>query len=229
MKKLILLLTLTTTISFAQEKNYQNIPQIQTTATFTQEVTPDKIILGITLSESNTNGKVSVNELETRLKDVLLSNNIDLAKQLTLTDLSSNFKDYFIKKTDIHKVKNYELTVHNAVTASKVLKGLEEQNISNVQLVKTEYSEIEDLKIELKGKAVLKAKRQAQEIVSQLNQKLGPAIYISDMQTYYPENHRKIMFAANAISKNESSDELEIDFNKISISATITVYFSLLE
>lgn len=229
MKKLILFLTLTTTISFAQEKNYQNIPQIQTTATFTQEVTPDKIILSITLSESNTNGKVSMNELEKKLKDVLLSNNIDLAKQLTLTDLSSNFKDYFIKKTDIHKVKNYELTVHNAVTASKVLKGLEEENISNVQLIKTEYSKIEELKIELKGKAVLKAKRQAQEIVSQLNQKLGPAIYISDMQTYYPENHRKIMFAANAISKNESSDELEIDFNKISISATLTVYFKLEE
>lgn len=224
MKKFFLLLTFLSFIGFAQESSYQNTPQIQTKATYTQEVTPDRIVMAITLSESNTKGKITVSELEQRLQKVLKSNNIDLSKQLKLTDLSSNFKDYFLKKTDIHKVKNYELTVYDAITASKVLKGLEAQDISNVQLLKTEYSKIEELKIELKGKAILKAKRQAEEIVSQLGQKLGPAIYISDLQTYYPENRRMIF--ANEASLNKS-EELNVDFEKISVSTTITVYFKL--
>lgn len=95
MKKLSLILFLFSTFCFAQIEDYHKIPQLQTKATFTTEVYPDKITMSITLSEINTKGKVSVEELESRMLKVLNDNKVDFKKQLTLSDLSSSFKPEF--------------------------------------------------------------------------------------------------------------------------------------
>lgn len=226
--KLILCL-LVTVWSYAQNLDYSKIPQLQTQATYTQEVYADKITLSITLSEANTNGKVSVETLEQRMKKVLLDNDIDLQKQLTLTNMASDFRDYFLKKTDVQKVKNYELEIYDALTAGKIFMGLESQEISNVRLLKTEYSKLEELKIELKGKAVEKAKRQAEEMLKGLDQELGSAIFISDMETkMYPmvnSMNRAAMLYAE--SQNDMSGGIDVNFDKIRVKALVTVYFKL--
>jgi hypothetical protein len=215
--------------TFAQYANLETIPQLQTKATYTQEVYADKITLSIRLSEADTNGKVSVEELEQRMKTVLQKNNIDLKTQLTLTNMASSFRDYFLKKTDVQKVKNYELEIYNALTAGQVFRDLENKEISNVRLIKTEYSKLEELKIELKGKAVAKAKRQATEMLKVLEQELGPAIFISDMQTnMYPmvnSLNRSAMLSAE--SQNKLSDGIDVNFDKIKVEATVSVYFKL--
>ena len=228
MKPWIFLVFLFSFISFAQETDYSKIPQLQTKATFTTEVNPDKITLSIVLSEENTRGRVSLEELESRMKQVLISNNVDIQKQLTLTDLSSNFRDYFLKKTDVQKSKNYQLEIYDAVDAGKILTDLESKEISNVQLLKTEYSKLEELKLELKGKAILKAKKQAEEMVKNLNQKLGPALFISDMETNITNLLQGRVRGINAITNDQLQNvQLSIDFNTIRVDATVTVYFRL--
>ena len=94
---------------------------------------------------------------------MLTNNQVDIKKQLKLADLSSNFQGYLLRKKDIQKSKRYILIVNSAGLASRVLQGLEAAGISNVQLLNAEYKELEQLKIELKGKAVEKARRQAEE------------------------------------------------------------------
>lgn len=231
MKKLTLVLLLFSTFCFSQEADYTKTPQLQTKATYTTEVNPDKITLSITLSESNTKGKVSVEELEQRMEKVLTENKVDIKKQLTLTDLSSNFKDYFLKKTDVQKTKNYELEVYDTASAGKILKGLESQDISNVQLLKTEYTKLEELKIELKGKAILKAKKQAEKMVENLNQNLGPALFISDLETNISGFLKGRASGVNVRGLNslysEADLDMEIDFDKIRVDATVIVYFEL--
>jgi uncharacterized protein YggE len=224
-----ILFLLVTSISLGQDINLQNIPQLQTIATYTQEVYADKIILSIALSEADTKGKISVEELEQRMKKVLLDNGIDIKKQLTLTNMASDFRDYFLKKTDVQKVKNYELVIFDALTAGKILKGLEKKEISNVRLLKTEYSKLEELKIELKGKAVLKAKRQAEEMLKNLDQELGPAIFISDMQTkMYPMRASlNTLVTYNGENDSNKNESLDVNFDKIKVESTITVYFKL--
>lgn len=216
-------------LTFGQQMDYSKVAQLQTKATYTQEVYADKITLSITLAEANTKGKVSVEKLEQRLKKTLLDNNIDLKTQLTLSNMGSNFRDYFLRKTDVQKVKNYELELYDAVTAGNILKGLESQDISNVRLLKTEYSKLEELKVELKGKAVEKAKKQAEEMLKPLDQVLGPAIFVSDLQTeVYPmmraTNSR---FNANLSNEANSNSPLDVNFDKIKVEATVTVYFRL--
>jgi uncharacterized protein YggE len=224
--KYILIFLFVSNISTGQ--NF-DVPHLQTTATYIKEVYADKITLSITLSEADTNGKISVEELENRMQKILLNNGVDLKEQLTLTNMASNFRDYFLKKTDVQKIKTYELVLFDALVAGNIFKGLEKEEISNVRLLKTEYSQLEELKIELKGKAVKKAKRQAEEMLKPLEQELGSAIFISDLQTkIYPmvnSMQRNAMLSIE--SQNNGSGGIDVNFDKIKVEATVTVYFSL--
>jgi uncharacterized protein YggE len=220
------------TVGFAQETNYTVLPQIQTKATFTTEVQPDIIQLSIVLSENNTKGKVSLEEMERKFRLVLNANQIDISKQLTLKDLSSNFQSYFLKKTDVLKSKNYLLELNDARTAGKILRELADQDISNVKLAKTEYSKLEELKIELKGKAVEKAKRQAEEMAKAANQTVGKVLYISDVEINYVQYLAEQVTGLNIRGNNSLPGYLEfedsdIQFDNIRVEATVTVYFKL--
>jgi len=230
-----LILVLIPLIGFSQEIDFSKIPQIQTNATYTTEVTPDKITLSILLTESNSKGKISVEQLEKRLETVLKSNNIDTKNQLKLVTLSSDFRDFFLKKTDIYKTKNYELEINDANLAGKILRDLESQEISNVTLLKTEYTKLEQLKIQLKSKAVLKAKKQAEQMANALNQNLGKAIFVSDLETditgiegYLPGLNTRIK-KAEYIGYREAyeEDKFRVEFNNIKVKAFVTVYFRL--
>ncbi|SHI31454.1 SIMPL domain-containing protein [Aquimarina spongiae] len=231
---IILILVFIPIFGLSQEIDFSKIPQIQTKATYTTEVTPDKITLSILLKESNSKGKISVEELEKRLETVLKSNNIDTKTQLRLVTLSSNFRDFFLKKTDVYKTKSYELEINDAKLAGKVLRDLESQKISNVNLLKTEYTKLEELKIELKSKAVLKAKKQAEQMAKALNQNLGKAIFVSDLETNITGllqgrvpglNIRGL----NSVRKGgyELREDLEVEFDNIRVDAFVTVYFKL--
>jgi hypothetical protein len=219
---------------FSQEIDYTKIPQLQTKATYTKEVQPDKITLSITLSENNSKGKVTLEELEKKMFDILKSNNIDLSKKLSLKDLSSNFQSYFLKGTTVQKTKNYYLELESARLAGKVLKDLSENDISNVKLLKTEYSKLEELKIKLKGNAVEKAKQQAEEMAGKLNVKIGRVLFISDSETDVVNllggrvsgvNIR----GANSISgyNNFNESELDISFDNIIVEVSATVFFEI--
>lgn len=237
MKTLISFLLLIPILGFTQEIDIDKIPKVLTEATYTSEVVPDEITLSIILAESDTKGKISIEELEQKFKKVLQSNNIDIAKQLTIINISSDFRDYFLRKKDILKTKRYLLVVNEAKLAVNILRELEQEEISNVRLSKTEYSKLEELKIELKGKAVLKAKKQAEEMAKALNQSLGNAIFISDIKTNtygLPKGQPGTITirGRNSVGIPRANYEfiekdLEIEFEKIKVEATVTVYFEL--
>ncbi len=151
---LITLLLITSLTSYGQSKNFIDQPYLETTARVDTLVIPDRIYLSILITEADTKGKTSVEKLENKMADKLKTLGIDIEKQLTLTDLGSNFKKYFLRKVDVQKDKEYSLLVYDAVTAGKVIMGLESIGISNVNLTKTEYSGLEKLKINLRQRAV---------------------------------------------------------------------------
>lgn len=233
MKKisLILLLTIISFQSYSQTKNFIDKPYITTTATVDTLVVPDKIYLSILITEKDTRGKIAVEELENRMNTKLKALGIDTKKQLTLSDVASNFKKYILKGTDVLKNKAYTLIVFDAETAGKVIVGLESIDISNVQLVKTEYSKIEQLKIELKQKAVAKAVKQANYMLKPLNQQLGKAILISDLNSNYLNraqgNVNGIQIRGYAESKKSQYAPIDIEFEKINIKSSVTVNFEI--
>lgn len=217
------------TIIFSQTQNFLDKPYLETSAIFTTEVTPDNIYLTILITEIDTKGKVSVEVLEKQMTNKLNGLGIDTKKQLKLIDLTSDFKKSLLRKTDVLKNKEYSLIVHDAMMASKVIKVLEQVNISNIRLTKTEYSKLEELKIELKGKAVEKAKRQATAMLAPLNQTVGKAIFISDSNTnvlrYLGSNS-----ALNTLNTSNYTDfeSDKIEINKRKVQVEVTVFFEIL-
>ena len=232
MHKLLVTLSLVSTLFNvnSQTKNFIDQPYLETTATADTLVQPDIIFLDILIQEKDSKNKISVEELETKMAKTLEALNIDLSKQLALSDLASNFKTYFLKQKDVLKSKAYTLKVFSAQTASKVLVELENIGISNITLDKIEYSEIEALKLKLKSKAVQKAKIQADYLVAPLNQKVGKALFIADTfyQSYdYSEDLEEVV--ALGFNANEESEytPIEIEFKPIKIKTTVSVKFSI--
>jgi hypothetical protein len=86
--------------------------------------------------------------------------------------------------------------------------------------------------MELKQKAVYKAKMQAESMLKPLNQKLGKAMYISDVNS----NIARILQGKSAgiqirglavINKEEEYDPIDIAFEQIKLESSITINFGI--
>ena len=233
MKKIIITVLTTlfvTNIGFSQTKNFIDQAYIETSAKVDTLVTPDRIFLTILITEKDTKGKKSVEELENKMAEKLETLGINLDNQLSLSDLSSNFKKYFLKQQDVLKSKAYSLLVYDALTAGKVIMELENINISNVHLEKTKYSKIEKLKLELKSKAIKKAKLNAISMANPLSQKVGNAIFISDLGNISNQLQGRvsgIRIRGMGSLKETKFKPIDIKFEKIKVESEITVKFKL--
>ena len=232
MKRILLtFLILVCAKSLSQTKNFIDLPYIETSAKVDTLVIPDRIYLNISITEKDTKGKISVEELETKMNEKLKSLGIVTEKQLTLNDLSSNYKKYFLKQQDILKNKNYTLLVYNAKIAGKVIIALEEIEISNVILEKTEYSKVEEMILTLKSEAILKAKIQAIAMTKPLNQKVGNAIYISDLSNIVNMLNGRVagiqIRGARSLDEKEKYESINIEFEKIKIETEVKATFKL--
>lgn len=230
MKKAIIpiLTLLFSTALFAQTRSFLDVPYLETSAQVDTLVTPDKIYLNITIQEKDSKGKVSVEEQENKMAQRLKALGIDLDKQLVIKDLSSNFEKYFLRGKEVLKSKQYSLLVYSGKQAADVLVALEQLEIANAFLEKTEYSKMDELELELKARAVKKAKQKADALTKPLGQKVGVAIHIIDnSQPYYPRYNQAPMMEMKAVSADMGQQPLDIDFEKIKVEATVNVKFVL--
>lgn len=220
---------LLSSITLSQGTNFLDVPYLETTGTVEQYVTPDKIYLGITINEIDTKGKISVEKLENQMVQKFKSMGIDIDKQLVIKDMSSNFKKYFLRSKEVQKSKYYSLLVYDGLSASKALKALEELEIANVYIEKTEYSKMESLKLELKTRAVAKAKEKAQALTQSIGQQIGAAIHIVDVENNYV--NYKLARTANVMGYDEALMEQpsDLDFEQIRFEASVNVKFKLID
>ena len=213
---------------FTQTKNFIDQPYLEISTRVDTLIVPDRIYLSILITEEDSKGKTSLEQSENNMANALKELGINLKSQLTLIDASSNFKKYFLKSKDIHKSKSYSLVVNDAVTAGKVFVSLEKIAISNVTIEKLEHSKIEELKMSLKSKAVTKALKNAEVLAKPLNQKIGKALYISDISGYSNRFESKATgIRVRGTSSMDTFEPIDIEFDKIKIESMINVKFKL--
>jgi len=234
MKKLTLIfLIIISTKSFSQTKNFIDLPYIETSASVDTLVIPNRIYLKIIISEKDNKNEKSIEELENLMEQKLKSLGIDTYKNLTLSDLASNFKKYFLKQTDVLKTKSYNLKVESAKMAGNVIAELETIDISNIRVTKTENTEYEKIKLLLKSKAIEKAKKQAEYMLNPLNQKVGKAIYINDdLNARYNSEEGQLneVVVTGYSTSNRQKQEfkpIDIEFEKIKIESSVIVKFQI--
>ncbi|HEU5053967.1 MAG TPA: SIMPL domain-containing protein [Hanamia sp.] len=213
----------------AQMKNFIDQPYIEVAGNADTLVTPDEIYIQINISEKDTKNKTSVEELERKMYDAIKSLGIDVDKNLTTSDISSNFKNYFLKGKEVLKSKDYMLKVKDAVTATKVFMKLEDLGISNSSIDHVDYSKKEEMKNIMRTRAMVNAKTRAEALTEPLHQKVGRAIYISDNENYVIHPMMKETTARFDVSGYTpgAAPLPEINFEKIEISSNINAKFIL--
>jgi uncharacterized protein YggE len=210
----------------AQMKSFIDQPYVEVAGSADTMVTPDEIYIKIDISEKDTKNKTSVEELERKMFNALKSMGIDVEKNLTTSDISSNFKTYLLKSKDVMKSKEYMLKVKDAVTATKVFITLEDLGISNTSIDHVDYSGMETMKNLMRTKAIENAKARAMALTKPLQQQIGPAIY-SDNEVY-PIQPLARQAKINMYEANGADQQLpQIDFEKIQVSSNINAKFIL--
>lgn len=212
------------------QKNFLDQPYFETSSQADTFVIPDKITIRIIINEADSKNKKSLEEQERSLENVLKKLNIDIEKDLSVSDLASNFRNYFLRGQNIVKLKSYQLIVHDAVTAGKVLRELEQGGISNVNIEKTEYSKADEIQTILKSIAIKKARAEAEVLASAIHQKLGKALYISDINTAFPVQDkmtRIVIRGQTSIQADSVPEPIQAEFEKLKFQVLINVKFAL--
>lgn len=199
---LILLFATTTCFSQSAYKNFIDQPYIEVTGQVKNEITPNEIYLDITLNEEDKRGKISIEEQETKMLTTLKALGIDIEKQLTVSNFDGYFQRKFLAEDKMNKMKTYQLIVNNGEVLAKVFQQLDEIDISNISISRVSHSDIEKYKRETKIKAIKVAKEKASEYATALDQTIGKALYVEEIQpNHYGSNSS---FSNQAILRNES-------------------------
>ena len=121
--------------------------------------------------------------------------------------------------------------VNTAEEAISVIVALNKIDIGKISLVRTEYSKMNELKLELRSKAMIKAKKQAEALVKPLNQKVGRALKIMDIDDKDIENLSSILsggYLDQDYSKfKEEIKSTTLEIKKIHVTQKIFVNFKL--
>jgi uncharacterized protein len=228
---LIILFLMTAAGSRAQSKTFLDVPYIEVAGNADTMLVPDRIFIKINLSEADTRNRQSVEELETKMVNALKALGIDTEKDLTASDLASNFKTYLLKGKEVLKSKQYTLLVRDAVTLAKVFSALESTGIASTMIEKTEHSRAEAVRNLLRTKAILNAKTRAEALTKPLNQTVGAAIHITDFENYAGVIQGSVagirIRGTNSPLSDAGYEPAKIEFEKIRIAANITVQFLL--
>ena len=214
----------------AQEKNFIDEPYIEVTGKAEMEVVPDRIYLRVVINEKDNKGKVSVEQQEKEMFKQLKSIGIDLEKQLSVQDMSSDLQTYFLRKNAILSTKAYQLEVNSAAQLGQAFEALQKAGISDVNIEKTDISNIEELRREIRIKAIQAAQKNAQVLAEAIGQEALWAIYIQDygfnMRPYANVLMTKSAMTMNAAAGVEESGPA-LEFEKTKIEHSVMARFVL--
>lgn len=215
----------TTTDATAQELG-QTIPTILVNGSSQLKVSPDEIYISIKLDESDTKGKVTLEEQRRSMFAALKKAGVDAEKQLSVVDMNSSF----YRRRGALAATQYELKVATAEAVRKVFDELDKANIPNVNVTRTAYSKMEELRSEARKAAIVNAQQRARELAEAIGQSIGACYEINDYTTTtQPVVYRSKVMLANSASLDAAAEEAEpnVEFEQIVVSYNVSAKFLL--
>jgi uncharacterized protein YggE len=225
MKKLLVIaaLLVSTVGAFAQTVDMRR--KIEVTGISEQEVTPDIINVSISLKEYlNGKTKVSITTLERQLEKAVAEAGI-AKEDFTVNSLSSwNYQDEKKKAADFLVSKQYGIKFRDLNKFNQILSKIDAKGIQSTNIDSYDYSKINQLKNDLKLKALLSAKEKAGFLLSGIGEKLGSVISIVENDNSSFPSPRNVMYMTKAADAVPESD---IDVKKIKLSFQIQAIFEI--
>ena len=187
----------------------------------------DEIFLSITLKESDSKGKIDLEQQRTSMLRALRKCGVNTEAQLRLADMASSF---FKRKGSLAS-SQYELKVGSAEEARKVFEALDDAGIANVNIARATCSKIEEYRSEARREAIRNAKARADELATAIGQSIGACYEINDYSNSQPVVYRANMLTKSAMADGlvEESAEPEVEFKPIEINYSVSAKFILNE
>ncbi len=207
-------------------------PFIEITGTSEIKIDPDQIFIRITLEENTDKSKININEQEENLIKAFQSVGISTEK-LVVTDANAFYgKSGFLSK-DVVNTKQFELEVKNATQAKQVFEQMDKLNIKNSYISRVDHSQMEEYKKQAKIKAIQEAEEKATYLLEAVGEELGGALIVREnaFNVYgnqgLHQSNRNRMLKSYRFDGEEDKEESELDFKKITVTASIYVKWAI--
>lgn len=243
MKKVVAFLTLygslfaSTLYAQVASMNQPTPRRIEITGFAELEVTPDQLFFSISLreyfkDEKNQRDKVSISTLEQQL--IKAVTDAKLPKDaLTIQGIGGSQPNWPFRKRPANflESKQYELNVSRADMLDVILAQLDARGVQYAHMSRVDHSQKEELKKQVKIKALKDAKEKATYLLAAIDEQLGQALEIREIEDgfYYPQ---PIMARASMkMMATESADAAvapsDLEFQKIKLSYRMQTVFSI--
>ncbi len=197
------------------------------------EVTPDIIYLSISLKEyfkdNNSKKRVDITDLENQLYNAVLKAGIAKENLMVNNIASYNYATEKKKNPDFLASKQYRLKVTDLNKWNDIISAVDAKGIAYTNIESYDYSKIEDLKKELKIKALQAGKAKAIYMVEALGERLGGVIDIQEVNNeLYPQPMYRanvMMMKGEAMAADGAAPEL--DFKKIKLNYVVNTVFEI--
>lgn len=237
---LMLLFICTGQLVFSQP-DHSEVKQryIEVTGYAEKEVTPNEVYLGIRLQEymKDKNTKVTMAMLENDLAGVLKQAGLS-KDDLKVNSLNTDLQKFHKRRDeDVFAQTYYQLKVTDMSKLGPFMEALGETDIKQVYVERTDHSEIEDFKLEVKTDAVKNAQKKADALLKAAGEKSGNVLFIieaGERITYdpiyddYGYRHYKKTDVINYMD-DEDKSLVTSEFRPIQLTYTVKVRFAIQE
>lgn len=240
MNRLIKTLAISTLIfatafaSNAQTMEKPLVKKIEVNGSAEQEVLPDEIYVSISLREyfkdKDNKNKVDIMVLEKQLQKAV--EEAGIPKENFTIGAINGYREWWGKKkpTTFLETKNYILKVPNLYKIDGIISKVEEKGVAGINIDRYEFSKIEQLRRDIKIKALQAAKEKAKYLLEGIGEQLGEAIEIIEIDNGYtpqPVYANVMMRSAKMEMAADAMPESTIDVQKIKVRYEMKAVFKI--
>ena len=215
---------------YAQDKSELRVIEVSGSAE--RLITPDLFTFKITLSERMENKqKITIEQQEAALRGELTKFGVDVAKDLSIYDISST---YFRQKRvkDVLGTKDYRLKINDLNKIARLQDLADRLNVSRLELIDTDHSDITRLRRETKMDAIRAAQEKASYLLGSIGQRIGKAVYIKEIEEPAPSPYSNAMVAnystnTSTRGRSDTDDSDSLSFTQIRLRYVINARFEI--
>ena len=210
------------------------VKKIEVNGSAEQEVLPDEIYVNITLREyfkdKDNKNKVDVMALEKQLQKAV--EEAGISKENFTIGAMNGYREWWGRKkpTTFLESKSYILKVPNLYKIDGIIARVDDKGVASTNIERYEYSKIEQLRKDIKIKALQAAKAKAQYLLEGIGEQLGEAFEITEIDNGYQNPqpmYANMMMKSAGVAADSVMPESTIDVQKIKVRYEIKAVFKI--
>ena len=200
------------------------VKKIEVTSSAEQEVLPDEIFVTVSLREyfkdKDNKNKIDIMVLEKQLQKAV--EEAGIPKENFTIGTINGYREWWGKKkpTTFLESKSYIIKVPNLYKIDGIISKVDDKGIAYTNIDRYEFSKIEQLRKEIKIKALQAAKEKAKYLLEGIGEQMGEALDIIEIdQSYSPQPvySNMMMRSARVEVASDAMPESNVDVQKIKV------------